>query len=142
MLTAGTLCYLFDHRIDNTTVDMATVTVSPKFQIEIPKEIRQPMNLAPGDKLEIVSLSGRIEIVPVKPIKTMRGFLRRASDKNVPNTRRSRVGFDRIHKMDRMDGWMDGWGLGLPWANPVDRVDPVSMRPESPGNGRKMGAGK
>ena len=59
---------------------MATVTVSPKFQIVIPEEIRQPMNLAPGDKLEIVSLSGRVEIIPVKPMKTMRGFLQNTAN--------------------------------------------------------------
>lgn len=54
---------------------MATVTISPKFQVVIPKEIRESLHLSPGDKVEVINLSGRIEIVPLRPMKAMRGFL-------------------------------------------------------------------
>jgi AbrB family looped-hinge helix DNA binding protein len=54
---------------------MATVTISPKYQVVIPKEIRDSLELVPGDKVEIINLSGRIEIVPLRPMKEMRGFI-------------------------------------------------------------------
>jgi AbrB family looped-hinge helix DNA binding protein len=57
-------------------IDMATVTVSPKFQVVIPKDVRQGMALSPGDRVEVLQLEGRIEIVPVRPIGSMRGFLK------------------------------------------------------------------
>ncbi|MBP7949267.1 MAG: AbrB/MazE/SpoVT family DNA-binding domain-containing protein [Verrucomicrobiales bacterium] len=60
---------------------MATVTVSPKFQIVIPKDIRNGLSLEPGDKVEIVQLEGRIELVPIRSISHLEGFL-----KNVRNT--------------------------------------------------------
>jgi AbrB family looped-hinge helix DNA binding protein len=55
---------------------MATVTISPKFQILIPEEIRLAMRRKPGQKLAVFQYAGRIELVPVRPIKEMRGFLR------------------------------------------------------------------
>ena len=55
---------------------MATVTVSPKYQVVIPKEIRQKLKLKPGQKLQIVQLGDRIEFLLVKNIKDARGFLK------------------------------------------------------------------
>ena len=55
---------------------MATVTVSPKFQVVIPKEIREGLALLPGDKIEIVQLEDRIELVPLRPIASLKGFLK------------------------------------------------------------------
>lgn len=54
---------------------MAAVTVSPKYQIVIPKEIRESMGIVSGQKVEMLCYQGRIEIIPLKPIKEMRGFL-------------------------------------------------------------------
>jgi AbrB family looped-hinge helix DNA binding protein len=54
---------------------MSTVTVSPKYQIVIPKDVRKEINLAPGDKIDVIQLEGRIELVPVKPIRLLKGFL-------------------------------------------------------------------
>ena len=54
---------------------MATVTISPKYQVVIPKEIRESLDLSPGDRVEVINLSGRIEIVPLRPMKAMRGFI-------------------------------------------------------------------
>jgi AbrB family looped-hinge helix DNA binding protein len=55
---------------------MATVTVSPKYQVVIPKEVREKMDLKPGQKLQILQFSDRIEFVPIRSIKEMRGFLK------------------------------------------------------------------
>ena len=55
---------------------MVTVTVSPKFQVVIPKAVRDRLNIRPGQKLQILQFSDRIEFVPLANIKRMRGFLR------------------------------------------------------------------
>ena len=55
---------------------MATVRVSPKFQVVIPKDVRDRMKLKPGQKVSVFLFGDRIELVPVRPIKEMRGFLR------------------------------------------------------------------
>ncbi len=55
---------------------MGTVTVSPKFQIVIPKEIRERLGLTPGQKVQAIAYEGRIELVPIRPIKQLRGFLK------------------------------------------------------------------
>jgi AbrB family looped-hinge helix DNA binding protein len=55
---------------------MTEVTVSPKYQIVIPKEIRESMGIVSGQKVQIMSYQGRIEVIPLKPIKEMRGFLK------------------------------------------------------------------
>jgi len=54
---------------------MPSVTISPKFQVVIPKSIREPLGLSPGQKLEAVAHSGRIELIPIRPIREMKGFL-------------------------------------------------------------------
>ena len=54
---------------------MTAVTISPKYQVVIPKEVRESMGLKPGQKVEIFQFQGRIEIVPLAPIESMRGFL-------------------------------------------------------------------
>ena len=55
---------------------MVAVTVSPKFQVVIPKEIREKLSIKPGQKLQILQFSDRIEFVPIKDAKTLRGFLK------------------------------------------------------------------
>jgi AbrB family looped-hinge helix DNA binding protein len=55
---------------------MATITVSPKFQVVIPKEIRQKLNLKPGQKLQVIQLGDRIEFIILKDIRDTRGFLK------------------------------------------------------------------
>lgn len=55
---------------------MATVTLSSKFQIVIPKDIRETMNLDSGIKLEIVPYSHRIELIPLQPLSALKGSLK------------------------------------------------------------------
>ena len=55
---------------------MTTVTVSPKYQVVIPLAIRKALGMSPGEKLQILSYNDRIELIPVKKIKKMRGFLK------------------------------------------------------------------
>lgn len=55
---------------------MDTVTVSPKFQVVIPKSIRRKMALEPGQKFQVIQMEDRIEFILVKDVKTMRGFLK------------------------------------------------------------------
>ncbi len=55
---------------------MTTVTVSPKYQVVIPKEIREKLQLKPGQKLQIVQIGDRIEFLLLKDIKEARGFLK------------------------------------------------------------------
>jgi AbrB family looped-hinge helix DNA binding protein len=52
------------------------VTISPKFQVVIPRAIRESMGLLPGQKVQALQYQDRIEFIPVKPMKAMRGFLR------------------------------------------------------------------
>jgi AbrB family looped-hinge helix DNA binding protein len=52
---------------------MNTVTVSPKFQVVIPKEIRERLRLRPGQKVLAMAYEGRIELIPVRRPSEMRG---------------------------------------------------------------------
>jgi len=55
---------------------METVTISPKFQVVIPRQIREQLKLVPGQKVQAVLYENRIELIPLRPIKQMRGFLK------------------------------------------------------------------
>ena len=55
---------------------MKTVTVSPKFQVVIPREVRELLSIKPGEKMQIINYADRIELVPMRKIKDMRGFLK------------------------------------------------------------------
>ena len=55
---------------------MTTVTLSPKFQIVIPKEVRKSLQASPGMKFEVIPFEGRIELIPVQSIKKLQGSLK------------------------------------------------------------------
>lgn len=57
-------------------IDMDAVTISPKYQVVIPRSVRDEMNIQPGEKLQVISFDDRIELVRIRPIKKMRGFLK------------------------------------------------------------------
>ena len=54
---------------------MSTVTISSKYQVVIPKDVRERLRIRPGQKVEAFAIGGRIELVPVRPLSEMRGFL-------------------------------------------------------------------
>lgn len=62
---------------------MARATLSPKYQVVIPKDIREALNLKPGTAFEIIKRNGSIELCPVVSAKEMRGFVR-GIDTSVP----------------------------------------------------------
>lgn len=47
---------------------MATVVISPAFQVRLPKSVREALQLAPGQQLRVVQYAGRLELVPVRPM--------------------------------------------------------------------------
>jgi len=55
---------------------MATVKVSPKYQVVIPREVREELGIRAGEKVQIFLYDGRIEFVPVKSVRKMRGMLK------------------------------------------------------------------
>jgi AbrB family looped-hinge helix DNA binding protein len=58
---------------DDFAMDVATV--SPKFQVVIPKRVREQFGLSPGQILQVIALPGRIELVPTQTAAALRGFL-------------------------------------------------------------------
>jgi AbrB family looped-hinge helix DNA binding protein len=55
---------------------METVTISPKFQVVIPKAIREKLKLVPGQKVQVVAYENRVEFLPLRPARELRGLLR------------------------------------------------------------------
>ena len=55
---------------------MQTVTVSPKYQVVIPKTVRESLQLRPGQKMQVIEYEGRIEFILERDINELRGFLK------------------------------------------------------------------
>ncbi len=55
---------------------MTAVTVSPKYQVVIPKDVRESLGIYSGQKIQVLTYKNRIELIPIKPMKKMRGFLK------------------------------------------------------------------
>jgi len=55
---------------------MQTVTLSPKYQVVIPKSVRKALKLRPGQKMHVIEYTGRIEFIPERDIAELRGFLK------------------------------------------------------------------
>lgn len=55
---------------------METVTVSPKYQIVIPKQVRKSLGIVPGQKVHVFQYGDRLEFIPVQNISELRGFLK------------------------------------------------------------------
>jgi AbrB family looped-hinge helix DNA binding protein len=67
-------------------VVMKSVTISPKYQVVIPREVRESMEIKPGSKVQVLLYENRIELIPMKNMKRMRGFLK-GIDTNVERER-------------------------------------------------------
>ena len=55
---------------------MQTVTVSPKYQVVIPKSVREKLQLQPGQKMHVIEYNGRIQLIPERNIAELHGFLK------------------------------------------------------------------
>jgi AbrB family looped-hinge helix DNA binding protein len=55
---------------------MDTATISPKFQVVIPKAVREHLRLVPGQTVQVIAYGDRIEFLPVRPVRELRGALR------------------------------------------------------------------
>lgn len=56
--------------------DMSTTTISPKFQIVIPKDVRDKLHLEPQQRLQVIEKGGVITLVPEVPLKSLKGILK------------------------------------------------------------------
>ena len=61
---------------------MASITLSSKFQLSIPKAIREQMHLQAGQKFAIIPKGDTIVLVPIRPLDEMRGSLKGADTRN------------------------------------------------------------
>lgn len=55
---------------------MQTVTVSPKFQVVIPRSVRENLHIRPGQKMQVVEYAGRVEFLPQRDIAELKGFVK------------------------------------------------------------------
>lgn len=55
---------------------METVTVSPKYQVVIPRSVREKLGIRPGQQVQVIPYENRIEFIPLRPARELRGFLR------------------------------------------------------------------
>ena len=62
---------------------MQTVKVTPKYQIVIPRVVREALDIRPGQEVQVIAFQNRIELVPVVPISSLRGFVK-GIDTSVP----------------------------------------------------------
>jgi len=62
---------------------MTTATLSPKFQLVVPKEVRDQMNLDPGMQFAVIPYEGRIEFVPLRPIEELEGKFKGINTDNI-----------------------------------------------------------
>lgn len=62
---------------------MATVTLSPKFQVVIPKEVRKNLNLKQGQRMSVIVKGGLVYLIPERPVETFRGFLKGMESENM-----------------------------------------------------------
>jgi len=62
---------------------MATTTISSKYQIVIPKDVREKLNLKSGQKMAVVVKGGVVYLIPEKPLESFKGFLKGMNTKDI-----------------------------------------------------------
>ena len=55
---------------------MGTVKLSSKFQVVIPRDVREKLDLKPGQKIVVIEKGGVLHLIPQKPMKEMKGFVK------------------------------------------------------------------
>ncbi len=62
---------------------MATTTISPKYQVVIPKDVREKLHLKSGQKMTVVTKGGVVYLIPEKPVEAFKGFLKGMDTKDI-----------------------------------------------------------
>lgn len=62
---------------------MPTTTISPKYQVVIPKDVREQLHLKSGQKMNVVTKGGVVYLIPEKPLMAFRGFLKGMDTSNL-----------------------------------------------------------
>lgn len=62
---------------------MASVTISPKYQVVIPKGVREKLKLKPGQKVAVLEKNGVVHVIPIKPLRELRGIAKGLSMKDL-----------------------------------------------------------
>ncbi len=62
---------------------MSTTTISPKYQVVIPKDVREKLRLKSGQKMMVVVKGGVVHMIPEKPLESFKGFLRGMNTKGI-----------------------------------------------------------
>ncbi len=62
---------------------MATTTISSKYQVVIPKDVREKLYLKSGQKMTVVVKGGVVYLIPEKPIESFKGFLKGMNIKDI-----------------------------------------------------------
>jgi len=62
---------------------MSTTTISPKYQVVIPKDVREKLRLKSGQKMIVVVKGGVVYMIPEKPLESFKGFLRGMNTKGI-----------------------------------------------------------
>jgi AbrB family looped-hinge helix DNA binding protein len=55
---------------------MDVVTISPKYQVVIPRSVRERLQLEPGQKVQAIVYGDRVELIPLRTARSLRGFVR------------------------------------------------------------------
>lgn len=55
---------------------MSTTTISPKYQVVIPKDIREKLHLKSGQKMTVVTKGGLVYLIPERPLASLKGFIK------------------------------------------------------------------
>ena len=80
---------------------METVTVSPKYQVAIPQKIRESLGIKSGDKLGLIPFRGRLELIPVRCMRSMRGFLKGINTSLEAGGEQGGLGAQSSHRVPR-----------------------------------------
>lgn len=64
---------------------MGTVTVSSKFQVVIPEDVRQKLKIKPGQKVAVIEKDGVVHMIPIRPIRELRGSAKGVTIKGIRN---------------------------------------------------------
>ncbi len=69
---------------------MPTVTVSPKYQVVIPSEVRDRLKLKPGQKVAVVEKDGVVHLIPLRPLKDLKGMAAGTTSKGLRDEGKTR----------------------------------------------------